>query len=220
MILNDNYNEYESNGDKDKNLSAKKYLNMIRPYLSDIINDHKTPKKLRVHSSNEVFDYETQYGEWKIQLTMSINFISSKDSDETRNMHTKSNNIEIMVGSETDEIIEELFKSLLQKYQEGLEESMKGSEFIFDSVNSLHYHLQKTSLKKTGSSYIDSPEWLKNKKATINPKNNNDNCFQYALTVALNYQNVKKDPQRILKIKSFINQYDWKGINFPSRKED
>ena len=50
---------------------------MIRPYLSDIVNDHKTPKNLKVHLSNEVFDYETQYGEWKIQLTMSINFILS-----------------------------------------------------------------------------------------------------------------------------------------------
>ena len=57
-------------------------------------------KKLRVHSSNEVIDYKTQFGEWKIQLTMSINFISSKDSDETRNMYTESKNIEIMVGGE------------------------------------------------------------------------------------------------------------------------
>ena len=74
---------------------------------------------------------------------MSINFIPSKDSDETCNMHTKSNNVEIMVGREINEIIEEFFKSLLQIYQEGLEESMKESEFIFDSVNLLHYHLQK-----------------------------------------------------------------------------
>ena len=66
---------------------------MIRPYLHDIINDDKTPKILKFYSSNEVFDYETQYGEWKIQLTMSINFISSEDSDETGNMHTKSNKI-------------------------------------------------------------------------------------------------------------------------------
>ena len=102
-------------------------------------------------------DYETQFGEWKIQLTMSVNFISFKDSDETRNTHSKSNNIEIMVGSETDEIIEELFKSLLQRYQKRLEESMKKSEFIFDSVNLSHYHLQKTSLKRITSSYIDSP---------------------------------------------------------------
>ena len=79
---------------------------------------------------------------------------------------------------------------------------------------------KKTSLKRTGSSYIDSPEWLKNKKATINPKNNGDNCSQYALTVALNYYLTikKKTPQRISKIKSFINKYDWKGINFPSHK--
>ena len=70
--FNGNYIEYESNGDKDKNLSAKEYLNMIRPYLSDIINDYKTFKNLKVHSSNEVFDYKTQFGKWKIQLTMSI----------------------------------------------------------------------------------------------------------------------------------------------------
>ena len=67
-----------------------------------------------------------------------------------------------MMSSETDEIIEELFKSLLQRYQEGLEESMKGSDFIPDSVDLLYYQLQKTSLKRTGSSYIDSPKWLKN----------------------------------------------------------
>ena len=81
---------------------------MIKPYLSDIINNNKTPKNLRVHSRNEVIDYETQYGEWKIQLTTLINFSSSKDSDETRNMHTKSDNIEIIMGSETNDIIEEL----------------------------------------------------------------------------------------------------------------
>ena len=79
--------------------------------------------------------------EWKILLTIAINFISSKDSDETCTMHTKSNNVEIMIGSETDEIIEELFISILQRYQEGLEESMRGSEFIFDSADALYYDL-------------------------------------------------------------------------------
>ena len=126
---------------------------------------------------------------------MSINFISSKDSNETRNTHKKSDNIESMMGSETDDIIDELFKSLLQKYQEGLEESMRGSEFIRDSVDLLYYHLQKIGLKRNRS-YIDSTEWLKNKKATINPKNNDDNCFQYALNVSLNCQNIKKKPSK------------------------
>ena len=61
---------------------------------------------------------------------MAINFISSKDSDETRTMHTKNKNVEIMVGSETNKIIQDLFKSFLQKYQEGLKESMRGNEFV------------------------------------------------------------------------------------------
>ena len=124
---------------------------------------------------------------------MAINFISPKDSDETRTMNAKSNNVEITMGNE---IIEELFKSFLQKYQEGLEESMKRSEFIFDSVDALYYDLKKISLSR-GRSYTDSPKWFKNKKATINPKNNDDKCLQYALTVALNYEQIKKNPQSI-----------------------
>ena len=125
---------------------------MIRSYLSDIINDHKTPEDLRVHSSNEIIAYETQFGEWKIELTISINFISSNDFNETRNMYTKSNNIEIMTGTETDDIIDEIFEPLLQKYQEGLEESMRRKEFILDSVDLLYYNLQKLSLNRNGSS--------------------------------------------------------------------
>ena len=68
-----------------------------------------------------------------------------------------------MIGNETDEIIEKLFESLLKSYQKDLEESMRGSEFVSDSINLLYYHLQKIGLKR-GGSYIDSPKWLKNKK--------------------------------------------------------
>ena len=107
---------------------------------------------------------------------MAINFISSKDSDDTRTMHTKSNNVEIMMGSETDEIIEDFFESFLQKYQERLEESMRGSEFAYDSVDALYYNLNKVSLSRGGSS-IDSPKRLKNKKATINPKKKTTRVF-------------------------------------------
>ena len=75
-------------------------------------------------------------------------------------MHTKSDNIEIIMGSESDDTIEELFKSLLQRYQEGLEESIRRSEFIFGNVVALYYHPNKISLSR-GESYIDSPKWLK-----------------------------------------------------------
>ena len=149
---------------------------MIRPYLNDIINDHKTQGEWRIHSGNTMIKHKTQ-SEWKIQLIMAINFISMKpDSDETpHTMHAKCGNIEIMIGSETEKIIEGLFKSLLERYQGGLEEPMRGSEFIFDSFDALYYDLNTVSLSR--DRYIDSPKWLKNKKATINPKIMMTNVF-------------------------------------------
>ena len=109
--FNNNNIQYESRRNKDKILTVNEYLDIIRPYLSYKINDHKTQGEWKIHSGDTITDHKTQ-GEWKILLTIVVNFISSKDSDETRTMHTKSNNLEIMMGSETDKIIKDLFKSL------------------------------------------------------------------------------------------------------------
>ena len=65
-----------------------------------------------------------------------------------------------------------------------------GSNFVFESVDLLSYHIHKTNLKR-GKSYIKSPEWILNKRATINPKNKDNKCFQYSITVALNHQTLK-----------------------------
>ena len=187
-----------------KKFSIGEYLDMIRPYLGKIINDHKDG--------------------WKIQLAIEISFVSSVNNfNENSNKDsyvTYSKNSSVFFGYETDNIIEKAFESLLKEYQTGLEIKMKKSDFVFDGVDALFYKLHKISLNK-GGSYIDSPKWLKDKKATINPKNKKaDNCFQYAIAVALNYQNIKNNPERISKIKPSINKYNWKGINFPSHKED
>ena len=131
---------------------------MIEPYLAGIINDYKSK------------------GEWK--FTAEINFISLKPgSDETRVMHTKSDNAEIRIGDDTNDVVKELFKSLLQRYQENLQEKMRGSDFEFDGVNLLYYDFNKISLNR-GGSYIESVKWIKDKKSTINPKNNDYKCFQ------------------------------------------
>ena len=89
----------------------------------------------------------------------------------------------------------------------------------FESVDLLSYHIHKTSLKR-GKSYIKSPEWILNKRATINPKNKDNKCFQYSITVALNHQNIENHPERISNIKPFINQYNWEGIDFPAGIKD
>ena len=197
---NNNYVQYESKGDKI--LTLKEYLALIEKYLRELINYYKNKRQ------------------WKLQLIAEISFISFKsDSDETHIMHTRNDNQEFMNGSDTDEIIKGLFESFLRKYEENLQEERKGSDFEFDGVNFLYYDVNKISISR-GGSYIDSPQWLKNKKSTINPKNNDYKCFQYAVTLALNLDRINGHPERISKIKPFIEKYNWKDIDFPSTSKD
>ena len=136
---NNNYVEYESRGDMI--LSIREYLALIEKCLRELINKYK----------NE--------GEWKVQLSAEINFISLKPgSDETRAMYTRSDNEEFMSGDDTNEIIKLLFESFLQRFGENLQNKMRGSEFEFDGID----YSFKTSIYR-GGTYIDSPKWLKNK---------------------------------------------------------
>ena len=117
---------------------------MVEQYLKKLINDYKIK------------------GKWKLQVIAEISFISLKPgSNETCIMHTRSDNKEIIVsGSDTNEVIEELFESFLQRYEQNLEDKMKGSDFELNGVNFLYYDFNKISLNR-GGSYIDSPKWLK-----------------------------------------------------------
>ena len=131
--------QYESK--EDKILTLKEYLNLIEKYLKELIEEYKLK------------------GEWKVQLTIEVSFISLKPgSDETRIMYTRSDDVEIMFGdNNNNDIIEPLFESLLQKYEEHLQNKMRGSEFEFDDVNFLYDDFNKTSINR-GGSYIDSPK--------------------------------------------------------------
>ena len=198
--FDNNYLEYGS--ESSNSLSFTEYLNLIKPYLEDLINEKKNK------------------GEWKLQLTAKISFVSLKpDSDETRLMYTRSDPMEIMNGSETEEIIESLYRSLLQKYNDNLQEKMKGSDFVFNGIIYFYYDFDRVSICK-GGSYIGSPKWLKDKKSTVNQKNNDFKCFQYATTLALNFDKVTNHPKRVVKVKSFTDKYNWNDINFPVNKKD
>ena len=157
-----NYKYYESRGDKEKRLSVKQYLNKITPHLYDLINDQRIARRV-----------------WKTQIYMRVTFISSKDTGE------------IMWGSNTDNIIRDIFKSFLHNYQEELK-IISRSEFIFESVELMDYKLHRVRLRR-GGSYIKSPEWLLHKGATINPKNENDDeCLRWSIICALNYNEIMK----------------------------
>ena len=126
-------------------MSLEEYLDKIRPSLRDIIIDLQEPDL------------------WKIHLTMAIKFISSKDLDEERVMHTKSDNKEFMTYDNANDIVDELFEPLLSRYQDNLEMRTEGSEFVFDSVQSLYYKCHIINFR-CGGSYIDSPDWIKKEK--------------------------------------------------------
>ena len=200
--FNESYKCYESRGDKDKKISIEQYFDMIKPYLVDLINENKA--------------IETSPNEWKIQINMHINFVSSNDTGEIRTVFVWSDNEEIRLGNETDDIVKRLINSFLNNYQKEELILRNGSNFVFESVGLLSYHIHKTSLKR-GNSYIKSPEWVANKKAIINPKNVDNRCFEYSIVVALHHKENKNHRERIQGIHHYFScEYNWWGIDFPA----
>ena len=125
--FDNNYLEYMSNGNN--SLSFNEYLELIKPYLYDLINVYKAK------------------GEWKLQLSVEISFVSQKPgSDENRVMYTRSTPEEFMTGSETEEVAEKRIMSILQKYPDNLQNKMKGSDFIFNGINYLYYDLNRITI--------------------------------------------------------------------------
>ena len=104
-FYSNDYIRYDSNGENNKTLAVKQYLDEIKPYFKDIINNLK-------------------------KSYIAVNFMSSKDTDEEHVMHSASGNIEIMINDKTDEVIIELRESLLSTYQSSLGKSMKGSDIM------------------------------------------------------------------------------------------
>ena len=113
-------------------LSVEENLDKIRPYLRDIINDLK------------------QSDTWKIQLTI------SEDNDEEHVVHSKSDNMKIVISDEADEVI--IFFLIHINLQ-----FMRGTEFVFNYLQLLYYKCHKININR-GGSYIDSPDWIKNKQ--------------------------------------------------------
>ena len=122
---------------------------------------------------------------------------------EIRTIYSASEPVEIFMCSDTEDVIDTLFNTISQRFQQAQETSNdKGSEFIPESVELLYYYFQKINIRRA-ESYIMSPDWIVNKKATINPKNERDNkCFQWSIISGLNYNKIKeKELKKLLKFR-------------------
>ena len=120
----------------------------------------------------------------KIQLDVAIN-LKHLTKGHIISFHVKSNNITCTPTDNTDDILNQLYASLLHYYEEKIVICRTDSSYVFHNIEGFSMHIDKTDLRR-GSSFIPSPKWLQSKKASINPKNMDDNyCFAYATAIAI-----------------------------------
>ena len=164
--FNGNYQMYTCRDDKDNTMSINEYISIISPYLLDLI------VRKKMLDSN------------KIQLVIGMDLIYLT-SNNIVTFYVKSKNVICTPADKSSDILHDLFSSLLKYYNENLLLCRTDSSYVFYSVNELSIHFHKLDLSGTGT-YIPSPKWLLDTKATVNPNNPNDNyCFAYAATIAI-----------------------------------
>ena len=163
-VFDKGYQRYHFRGDKKRNMSVKSYTNKMFPYLRALIGENKTYEK-------------------KIEIDIGFNMIHISNNRRITHFSRSDNDI-CRPSSNTNKLLRQLLTSLYEKCQNDLDLSRKNSSFVYERVEEcIHFH--KMGLRR-GASFIDPPEWLKSKKATINPQNKDGiYCFMYAVTIAL-----------------------------------
>ena len=196
-----NYQMYTCRGNKERNMYINEYLEKIKPYLVSLINKKKT--------SNQ-----------KLQLDIAINLILLTKSDRIT-FYVKSKNIECYPSDNSEDILNQLIDSLLEYFNDKLMICRTDSGYVFESIEGFSIHFHKIDLKR-GSSYIPAPDWLESKKATINPKNKNDNyCSAYEATIAIYHKEIGRNLDRISsKLLEYAYKLDWNGIEFAASNPD
>ena len=199
--FNGNHQMYSCRGDKDSYMSISNYLDTVKPYLFALIDEKNTSSQ-------------------KVQLVIAVNLIHLTKSDRIT-FYVKSKNITTAPSDKTNEIIYQLYDSLFKYFEDKLMICRTDSRHVYESIEGIDIHFHKIDLRR-GSSYIPSPQWLKAKKAVVNPKNKKDNyCFAYATTIAIYHKEIGRDLDRISnKLLDCTEKLEWDGIDFPASVSD
>ena len=163
---------------------------------------------------------ENKLYEQKIQSDMGINIVHISEKRKITHF-SRSNNVICLPSSDTNEIINQLLTSLHEKYEQDLLISHASSRVSYKTVEELNIHFNEIDLK-WGASYIETPKWLKSKKATVNPKNAHDMyCFMHTITIALFHKELSTNPERITKkLIAYAQRFNWHDIDFPASYEN
>ena len=149
----------------------------------------------------------------KVQTTTWIRF---KQDEELVELAFNSRMTDVHNLSEVEEIVDEMINHMKEQVENP---ALLNSRFVFDEVLFTNIDFHQLNLTR-GSSYIPLPQWLDNKKATINPRNEDQECFKWAVIAASRWEEIGKNPQRISNLKKFEKDFDWSGIKFPVSVKD
>ena len=192
-----NYQMYTCRGNRERTMYITEYLEKVKPYLIALIDEKKTPSH-------------------KLQIVIAINLIHLTKSDRII-FYVKSKNIECHLSDNSEDILNQLIDSFLEYFHDKLMICRTDSSYAFESVEELSIRFHKIDLRR-GSSYVPIPDWLEAKKATINPKNKNDNfCFAYAAAIAIYHKNLNRISNKLIE---YVEKLDWNGIDFPASTPD
>ena len=192
-----NYQMYTCRGNTERTMYTAEYLEKVKPYLIALIDEKKTPSH-------------------KLQIVIAINLIHLTKSDRII-FYVKSKNIECHLSDNSEDILNQLIDSFLEYFHDKLMICRTDSSYAFESVEELSIRFHKIDLRR-GSSYVPIPDWLEAKKATINPKNKNDNfCFAYAAAIAIYHKNLNRISNKLIE---YVEKLDWNGIDFPASTPD
>ena len=132
----------------------------------------------------------------KIQIDIAVNLIHLTKKDRIT-FYVKSKNVACYPSSDSNDILNQLYESLLEYFNEKLLVCRTDTSYVFESIEGFSIHFHKTDLRRA-SSCIPSPSWIEFKKAVVNPINEHGNfCFAYAATIAIYHKELGKNPSRI-----------------------
>ena len=147
----------------------------------------------------------------KIQFILWLKFRKQEGDEEIMIDRAFNSKItEFFKASDFNKLIEEMFSRIKTQVKNP---ALPASRFSLDQVLHLHIDFHKLNLTR-GSSYIALPDWISKKKAGINPKNEDQECFKLAVTVVLNHGEISNHPERISNIKPYTNNYNWTRLEF------
>ena len=171
------------------------FLNRIRRFLIDLLKR------------------ESRTGAVRAQTTT---WIRLKKDDELVELAFNSRMTNVYNLSDLDEIVGDMIKHMKEQI-ENL--ALLNSRFVFDEVLFTNVDFHQLNLTR-GSSYLPLPNWLARKKAIINPKNEDQECFKWAVIAASRWEEISNNPEKISKLKRFEKDFDWSGIGFPVSVKD